>query len=181
MARILEPAIELARQGAVLSEMQAYVIDVVSPIVTADPMSRTLFASPSASGKLIAAGERLAWPALADLLEALGREGERLFYEGEIGSEIVAACRDQGGHLTADDLAGYQVEQRPPLDRRFAGARILTNPPPIGRRPADRLCARPAVRSRAGIEGGVRHRSHAASVARHAPHQPGAPGMQAVG
>ena len=130
MARILEPAVELARRGAVLSEMQAYVIDVVSPIVTADPMSRTLFESPSGSGKLIAAGDRFTWPALADLLESLGREGERLFYEGEIASEIVAACRDHGGHLTADDLAGYRVERRRPLDRRFAGARILTNPPP---------------------------------------------------
>ncbi len=130
VSQILQPAIAMARGGVALSAMQAYVIDVVSPIVTADPISRKLYARQSGSGDTIAAGESFRWPALADLLEALADEGERLFYEGEIAAEIVAACRSHGGHLTADDLAGYQVERRQPLDRSYAGARILTNPPP---------------------------------------------------
>ncbi len=130
ISRILEPAIAMARGGVALSPMQAYVIDVISPIVTAHPMSRALFESPGGKGATIAAGERFAWPALADLLDALGREGDRLFYEGEIATEIVSTCQAGGGHLTADDLAGYRVAKRQPLDRRYAGARILTNPPP---------------------------------------------------
>ncbi len=130
VTRILEPAIGLARRGVALSPMQAYVIDVVSPIVTADPKSKALFESPAKPGEMISAGERLVWPALADLLEALGREGERLFYEGEIAAAIVSACESGGGHLTADDLAGYQVARRQPLVKDYAGASILTNPPP---------------------------------------------------
>ena len=130
LPRILEPAIALARGGVALSAMQAYVIDVISPIVTADPLSRKLFESRSDPERTIAAGETFRWPALADLLEALAGEGERLFYEGEIATEIVAACQSRGGHLTAEDLAGYRVERRQPLDRLYAGARILTNPPP---------------------------------------------------
>ncbi len=130
IGRILEPAIAMARGGVALSPMQAYVIDVVSPIATAHPLGRALYESPSRSGEIVTAGERFAWPALADLLEALAGEGERLFYEGEIAAAIVAACEAGGGHLTADDLAGYQVARREPLERRYRDARILTNPPP---------------------------------------------------
>ncbi len=130
IARILEPAVALARRGVALSPMQAYIIDVVSPIVTADPLGRTLYECPERPGEVVAAGDRFAWPALADLLEALAREGPRLFYEGEIAAAIVAACQASGGHLTADDLAGYRVERRAPLERSYAGARILSNPPP---------------------------------------------------
>ncbi len=130
IARIFEPAIRLARNGVTLSPMQAYVIDIICPIVTADPLSGTLFESAREPGSTIKAGETFAWPALADMLDGLAREGERLFYRGEIAQNIVEACRTAGGHLTADDLAGYGVEQRRPLDRLYAGARILMNPPP---------------------------------------------------
>ena len=130
IARIFEPAIRLAREGVSLSPMQAYVIDIVSPIATADPLGRELFASAADAGSTIAAGERFAWPALADMLDALAREGERLFYRGEVAAAIVEACRSGGGHLTDRDLSGYRVERRRPFDRRFAGAQILTNPPP---------------------------------------------------
>lgn len=130
IARILEPAGRLARDGIALSPIQAYVIDVVRPIVTADPIFRGLLESASEPGNTIRAGETFAWPAFADMLDGLAREGDRLFYEGEIGQAITEACRAGGGHLTAEDLAGYRVERRRPLDRRFAGARILMNPPP---------------------------------------------------
>lgn len=130
IARIFEPAIAMARRGVELSAMQAYVIEIVRPIVDADPVSRALFASPDRPGAAIGAGERFAWPALAELLEILAGDGEQAFYRGDIASAIVEASRTGGGHLTAEDLSGYRVERRRPLDRRFAGARILTNPPP---------------------------------------------------
>ncbi len=130
IARIFEPAIRLARQGVSLAPMQAYVIDIVSPIATADPIGRKLFESATDPGSTIVAGETFAWPALADMLDALAREGEELFYRGEIAAAIAEACRSGGGHLTDQDLSGYRVERRRPLDRSFAGARILTNPPP---------------------------------------------------
>lgn len=130
MERVLAPAIRLAREGVTLAAMQAYIIDIVSPIVAADPMSEALFGSPGRPGALVQAGEIFRWPALADTLEALARDGECLFYEGDIAAALVEACRVNGGHLTADDLAGYRVERRAPLARDYAGARILTNPAP---------------------------------------------------
>ncbi|NNG04130.1 MAG: gamma-glutamyltransferase [Inquilinus sp.] len=130
IAEVLAPAIALARDGVALSPMQGYVVNILRPIATGSAESARLFKSPGHATDLIAAGERLRWPALADMLEALAREGERLFYEGEIAAAIAATCHDAGGLLTREDLTGYRVVRRPPLGCDFAGARILTNPPP---------------------------------------------------
>ena len=66
---------------------------------------------------------------LADALEAIAIEGADLFYRGEIAASLVSDLAS-GGHLEADDLAGYRVEKREPLSLRYRGARVLTNPPP---------------------------------------------------
>jgi len=75
-------------------------------------------------------GENFRQPQLADALEILAREGERLFYQGEMGADLAAACESGGGYLQRGDLAGYRVVKRAPLDYRYRNARILTNPPP---------------------------------------------------
>ena len=51
---------------------------------------------------LIGEGEILKQPELADTLEQLVREGDRLFYEGEIAESIVSKFEGKGGHLTEE-------------------------------------------------------------------------------
>ncbi len=130
MRRLVEPAVRLAKEGAEVTAIEAYIATIVAPILTADPVTAQRFASREQPGRMLAAGERFVWPELADTLEALGYEGERLFYEGEIARAIADASAARGGHLTTADLAGYRVELRAPLVRDFRGARILANPPP---------------------------------------------------
>jgi gamma-glutamyltranspeptidase/glutathione hydrolase len=67
---------------------------------------------------------------LADTLELLAIEGERLFYNGEMGAEVIAACESGGGYLQKADLLGYQVVKREPLSYNYRNAQILTNPQP---------------------------------------------------
>jgi gamma-glutamyltranspeptidase/glutathione hydrolase len=69
-------------------------------------------------------------PDLGALFEQLGRDGERLFYEGEVAAAIVAQCREHGGHITQGDLRRYRVAVREPLTLRYRDATIITNPPP---------------------------------------------------
>lgn len=127
MTEILRPAVELARQGVRMRESEAFIFQVVAPIFTASEAARALYCGRDG---LLCAGEALVQAELADTLEALGREGDRLFYEGEIGAAITRFCAEQGGQITGEDLARYGTEQRPPLERRYRGARILSNPPP---------------------------------------------------
>jgi gamma-glutamyltranspeptidase/glutathione hydrolase len=129
IARILEPAIDLARRGTPLSELQARIMGIVEPIYLATESARALFESRQEPGHVLRQGETYRPGAMAGALEALAREGRDLFYRGAIAREFVAACAE-GGMLGMDDLENYRVIRRRPLERGLGGARILTNPPP---------------------------------------------------
>ncbi len=128
MTRLVEPAVRLAREGWPLRAVDGYIFSVVRAILVARAESRSTYTGPD--GRLLQEGQVLRQPDLADCLDALAREGAGLFYEGELGRSLVAACEREGGQLAAQDLARYRVERRRPLERRYGGTRILTNPPP---------------------------------------------------
>ena len=128
LGRLLEPAIRCARNGVELRAVDAYLFSVVGAILTARADSRHIYTR--ADGSLLGEGDRLVQAELADSLDALAREGDALFYEGEIAEALVRANREGGGLLTHKDLSCYQVERREPLACRYRGAQILTNPPP---------------------------------------------------
>jgi gamma-glutamyltranspeptidase/glutathione hydrolase len=131
---LLQPAIELARKGVIVNDLQAYIFDIVKPIYQLHDDSLAIFGSrqqrDSDPRQLVQPGEILTQTLLADTLETLITEGERLYYEGEIARSIVNACREHGGYLRRTDLEGYQVIKRQPLTLDYHGHRIWTNPPP---------------------------------------------------
>lgn len=130
MRRLVEPALALARDGVIWNEFQSHVFDVIGPIYQARPESARHYGSPGSPGQLLRAGDRYRAPELADLLESLAMEGDRLFYDGEIARAIVQACDTEGGHLTLADFAHYTVARRSPLQVDYRGHRLVTNPPP---------------------------------------------------
>ena len=126
---VVAPAVELARDGAPLNDLQAYIFKVVGAIYMSTPASRAIFESPERPGELLGAGERIVNADYAAVLENLAIEGEDLFYRGEIGARIAEDCR-AGGALTRRDLARYEIKRRRPLEAEYRGARLFTNPPP---------------------------------------------------
>lgn len=128
MPHILAPAVAAAHAGVEVTPFQAYLMTLVAPIYLGEPAARALFGGPT--GVPLRQGERLQNPELGAMLEALGREGERLFYEGEVAAAIVAQCREHGGHITAADLQAYRAIRREPLTLRYRDATLTTNPPP---------------------------------------------------
>lgn len=133
LPRILEPAIGLARRGEPLAPMQAHIIRVIAPILTLTPGARAVFAGGAGRGDAPPAtlpeGTTLALPQLADTLELLAAEGERVFRDGPVAAAIAGLCRE-GGLLRAADLAAYRVHWRRPLQQRVLDARVYSNPPP---------------------------------------------------
>ena len=47
-------------------------------------------------------------PDLADVLDAIGREGPDAYYKGDVAKAIVADVRANGGILSEEDFAAYQ-------------------------------------------------------------------------
>ena len=130
MAKIVEPAIKLAKDGVRINRLQAYIFTVVEKIYNSNEVCLKAYGAPSLSGKLAGEGDVLAFADLADTLDSLAREGEALFYRGEIAATLADDCLSGGGYLRRDDLEGYQVERRKPFAMSYGNARILTNPPP---------------------------------------------------
>ncbi len=130
MSRLVEPAVKAAREGVRLSHLQAKIFDIVSPIYSATREARQTYISPTKSGFLVSENDLLKQPKLAETLGSLAKEGDKLFYEGDIANKIAQLCTEGGGYLTRDDLSHYQVIRRPPLQLKYRNARLFTNPPP---------------------------------------------------
>ena len=109
MPVIAAPAVQAARDGIAVSAFMAYLMGLVAPIYLEQPAARAIFGDPAGTRDgapaPVKAGGRLVNPVLGDMLEALAREGEDLFYRGDVAAAIVRQNRELGGHLTADDLA----------------------------------------------------------------------------
>jgi len=131
---ILEPAINLAKNGVRLNSFQAYIFNIISPIYLANTESRQIFQSKlstqTGEPQLVTKGEVLYQPELADTLDALSNEGPDLFYQGEIAQSIATLCAEQGGQLSLDDFRQYNTIKRKPLQLRYRDHMIFTNPPP---------------------------------------------------
>ncbi len=130
MTRIIEPAQALARDGFAVNPLQAYLFQVICPIYMSTAASREIFASANNPEETKGEGEIMSNPDFADVLEALAREGEDLFYRGEIAAAIARDCREGGGLLSVEDFEGYSARKRPPLAVDYRGTRLYTNPPP---------------------------------------------------
>lgn len=132
MKRILEPAIQAAKDGIIVSAFQAYLLQVISTIVTADESTRSVFAP---RGDLLIEGDTIQNHSLSDTFEALAADGEILFREGDIAKAICKECKTFGGHISADDLKDYQVIKRTPLSWLYRGADVALNPAPAASGP----------------------------------------------
>ncbi len=130
LRQIIEPACEAARSGVAVNGFQHYISDIVSPILKSTPAALALHESPQYPGELAKEHEWVRQSEMADTFELLAIEGTPLFYQGEIGQLLVAACQQHGGYITAQDLNNYQVEIRSPLELNYHGARLFTNPAP---------------------------------------------------
>jgi gamma-glutamyltranspeptidase/glutathione hydrolase len=75
-------------------------------------------------------GERFAQPDLVRTLRAIAERGVDGFYRGEVARALVAAVKAGGGIISLADLASYRAVERTPVTCTFAGATILSAPPP---------------------------------------------------
>jgi gamma-glutamyltranspeptidase/glutathione hydrolase len=80
-------------------------------------------------GKVPVTGQRIAFPALADAVERIAKEGVSAFYEGMIAQEIAETVQALGGFLSEEDLAECKADWVEPISTRFRGHDILQIPP----------------------------------------------------
>ncbi len=130
-AELFQPAIAMARDGIIISERFARFATFRADLLAASPAAAAVFLGPD--GRPWPEGHLLRQPDLAATLETIARDGPDAFYTGPIAAAIssaVATAFANPAVLTAEDLAAYQVTERPPLCGRYRGRRICSMGPP---------------------------------------------------
>jgi len=130
LAKIIEPAVSLARDGLRINKLQSYINEILTAIIGAMPESAGFTRPMFAPGRLAEIGEYIYNPDLADTFEALAANDPRWFYEGEPAKRLVSDCQANGGLITSTDMRAYEVVKRKPVTVETHGARIITNSPP---------------------------------------------------
>lgn len=131
---LVEPSVRLAEDGFEVNEALALSINEVmgKRIVRTNPDRfaelRRVYGKPD--GTRWRAGDRLVLPELAATLRTLADGGPDAFYRGPLAEAIAADMAEQGGIITADDLAGYEAKLRPAIRARFFGHDVYGPPPP---------------------------------------------------
>lgn len=127
-ARLLQPAIALARDGFDLDQNLLDSLNVTLAEARDYPEFQRVLGRPG--GGLWKLGDRLIQADLARTIQILADQGADAFYEGPIAAEIVAEMGRGGGLITAKDLASYRAIERKPLTTRYRGMYDVFVPPP---------------------------------------------------
>jgi gamma-glutamyltranspeptidase/glutathione hydrolase len=125
LARLLEPAIEYAREGYPISPRKEAIWRNAARSRELRPVLNGLLQQSQPPR----AGERVRCPDLARTLQLIAEQGRDAFYKGEIARRIVEFCRQQGGWFEADDLAAHASELREALRVNYRGYTVHAQPP----------------------------------------------------
>jgi gamma-glutamyltranspeptidase/glutathione hydrolase len=125
--RLIEPAIDLARNGIVVTHDYATTMGKNLPRNCRNEATCDYFYKP---GKVpYEMGERLVQADLADSLQLIADQGPDVFYRGAIAEKIVAEMHAGGGLIDMASLAAYKPVIREPLRNNYRGYDVVAMPP----------------------------------------------------
>ena len=126
---VLQPSIALAEDGfSIPHDLENILASKrYRARLSADPAASKVFYKED--GSLYKAGETLIQTDLATTLKALSEFGPDAFYKGDIAKLIVKEMERNGGLITLEDLARYNVLERPPLIGQYKDFKIVSMPP----------------------------------------------------
>jgi gamma-glutamyltranspeptidase / glutathione hydrolase len=128
LAELLQPTIELARNGMLLADDCADTLPEWHRRLTRWPSSAKIFSR--ADGSSLREGDTLVQTDLAATLSAIATQGPRGFYEGPVAEKLVKAIGEAGGVMTVDDLKSYRPVIRTPVRGTYRGYDIVSMPLP---------------------------------------------------
>ena len=127
-ARLVDPAVELARDGFTVSEDLAEGLEYL--LRRAEGRYPATIAAYSNDGEPYAAGETIRLHDLAESLTRIRDQGRDGFYRGETARLLAEEMRRGGGLITEADLAQYVAMEREPVTTTFHDFTYIGMPPP---------------------------------------------------
>lgn len=125
-ARLLEPAIKLARDGFVVGARFARLSKELETTYSSYCGWRDTY---FAGGQSIPEGGVLKQERLAASLSLIAKEGAQAFYAGRIANDIVRTLEGAGGIIERADLVSVVPQITPALVTRIRDCQVATQPP----------------------------------------------------
>jgi gamma-glutamyltranspeptidase / glutathione hydrolase len=122
--QVLQPVIDLARNGYVVTKNQAESLKNHRQIFIQVNGPNTFF------GKEIKEGDTLKQPALANTLERIANKGKNEFYKGETAKILINHFQKNGGIISKKDLIQYKAVWRDPIVFPYRDLKIISMAPP---------------------------------------------------
>ena len=126
-ATLLQPAIDLAEKGVVLTTKEATGLNRIKNDLKKINADTTYFRT--ADGRDWKEGDLLTQTDLGKTLRRIQERGRAGFYEGETADLLVAEMERGKGIISAEDLKQYQATWRKPLVGKYKDYKLITMPP----------------------------------------------------
>jgi gamma-glutamyltranspeptidase/glutathione hydrolase len=127
LARLLEPAWELAEEGFPVTEIVARYWEENEAVLRRNEAATRTFLP---GGRAPVTGELFYQVDLAATLSAVAEGGADAFYKGEIARSIARSTQEAGGYLSEEDLAAHETAWVEPISTEYRGVRVYEIPPP---------------------------------------------------
>lgn len=126
--RLVQPAVDLARNGYVLKKgMADNLAEYKSRLCRFETTCSYFFRE---GGVPFEFGDLFVQEDLAKTLQLIADEGPDPFYRGEIADQIVAEMKANGGLIDKASLAAYEPVVREPVVGSYRGYEVVSMPPP---------------------------------------------------
>lgn len=122
--QLLQPVIELAERGVVVTDKQAKTFERYRELLIKANGEESLYS------KAYKAGDTIKNIAFANTLKRVMKNGRDEFYKGETAKILSKFIIDKGGYVTEDDLAAYQAVWRQPVIFNYKDIKIISMSPP---------------------------------------------------
>jgi len=124
---VIQPAIDLAEKGFVLSYKSAETINYSYNDFMKIESSRKIFTN---NEKKFEEGNLFVQKDLANTLKLIRDKGKDVFYKSELAQKIVAESQKNGGLFTQKDFENYRIMERKPVEGTYHGYKIISMGPP---------------------------------------------------
>lgn len=122
-AEVLEPVIELARDGYTVNETLASAINTGCERILLSDTAASIYTD----GEFpLAEGDTIINEPLADTLQQIADGGIAAFYTGDLAQRIVDDLQANGSLITMEDMANYTSVEREPISTTYHGYEIVT-------------------------------------------------------
>jgi gamma-glutamyltranspeptidase/glutathione hydrolase len=124
ISEILKPVIVLAERGVVVTEFQAKSLATYRETFVKTNGPNSLFS------KEYHKNDTIKYPALAETLKRIAKNGRDEFYKGETAKKLIAFLSAKGGNMTLEDLEKYNAKWRTPITFQYKDLKITSMSPP---------------------------------------------------